>query len=238
MERMIPTRGEIVQRLAPIVPVLRADDGEDETGDGWTITGVACATEQWYEYGDVEYWGWYEQVAKGAFKETLANKPDVILNLNHSRDSVLARTTSTRAPLTLYEDDKGLCCVGKMAPDDPDAQRARAKLLAGTMTQMSFAFRIMDYELEDEDDEDKPMKLTITEVDLEHGDVSLVTYPASPHTSAKLRDNDVLAYEELAEYWLDVNAELQLQQAENKVLRNELAQAKLEQIRTATTVTS
>ena len=213
------TVGHYLIRQAPSVARAKAD----KEGDGWTLTGVACATDAEYAFGNPKTWGWMESVKPGAFKTTLEADPDVILNVNHSRDLVLARTTSTVAPLRLWEDKEGLQVEGRMSPDDPDAARARAKIEAGTMSQMSFAFRIRGYEfIEGEDEDDEPDRLQITEVDLEHGDVSLVTFPASPHTSAGLRGQE--------QQWEPPEAlrrALQIRHS-NSELRRELAEARAE----------
>ena len=190
---------------------LEVRDDDDDSG-GWRISGLACATQKDYEYGDLYLGGWIEQVHKGAFKDTLASDPDVILNINHSDDAVLARTTSESSPLRLWEDKDGLRCEARMSPDDPDAARARAKIRAGTMTEMSFAFRITEREWT-QPDGDQPRRLDIYAVELDKGDVSIVTFPASPHTSVSARSA------EQDELIADLQSEIKILGVENQMLR-------------------
>ena len=178
----VPSPGDrVVRELPPWSAVYR----DDETGDGWNVSGLASATGKEYEYGNPKRGGWVECIAPGAFRATLGNNPDVVLNINHSDDLVLARTGADGAGLRLWESDDGLRFDADMDPDDPDAQKARAKLRAGTMNAMSFAFRIVERKWTFNDD--GPDRLDILAVDLDGGDVSLVTHPASPHTNVTAR---------------------------------------------------
>lgn len=160
--------------------VERRDDSGAPAG--CHLSGMASVTDEPYEMAD--WLGPYTEVVRsGAFAKTLAEKADVRLLVNH--DGVpLARTKS--GTLTLREvmpgegDVSGLWCEADLDPASPLVQEIRSAMARGDLDEMSFAFRVTrqqwspDYEQRD-----------ILEVEL--FDVSVVTYPANPATSASLR---------------------------------------------------
>lgn len=156
---------------------------QEITRDGkkfYQVDGIASVVDTWYEMYD--FWGPYEeQIASGAFDTTLAADPDVSFLLNH-RGMTMARTKSS-ATLELSLDSAG--SLATRAFLNPERQDVRDMVLAiddGDIDQMSFAFRIKagnwnpDY-----------TTYTITEVDLDRGDVSAVNYGANPYTSIAAR---------------------------------------------------
>lgn len=162
----------------------------DNPDGALTLGGYASTTGHAYDMG------WYsETIARGAFKSTLGQTPDVQLLVNHE-GLPLARTTN--GSLTLREDDTGLAFDATLDADDVDAKRVHAKVASGLMDQCSFAFRVTRQEW-DEDYENR----TITEVSLDRGDVSVVNYGANPITSVSARslftDMAEMTDEELAE---------------------------------------
>ena len=147
-----------------------------EGSDSLTLTGYASTFDQPYDMG------WYQEtVDAGAFKRTLARIPDVRLLINHT-DLPLARTTS--GTLTLDSDKRGLMVSAELDPSDPDVARLAPKMKRGDVNQMSFAFRT------NEDEWSKDMsQRTLRELDLNDGDVSVVTYPANPNASVAIRSD-------------------------------------------------
>ena len=146
---------------------------------GPVLTGYASTFNEPYSMG------WYsEQVDPGAFKRTLGQKPDVRLLINHD-GLPLARTTS--GTLTLDTDSRGLMVRAEMDGADPDVQRLVPKMRRGDLNQMSFGFRVMG----DDGDEWSPdmTKRTLRALDLNDGDVSVVTYPANSGTAAAVRSD-------------------------------------------------
>lgn len=127
-----------------------------------------------------------ELIERGAFKRTL-NDPnlDVQLLVNHT-GLPLARTTS--GTLTLRETDRGLLVEADLDPEDPDVQALVPKMRRGDVTEMSFAFRAKD-ETWTEDRSERRLKA----VDIQRGDVSIVSYGASPTTTATLRSQQAIA---------------------------------------------
>lgn len=160
------------RRMAATLLEVRDDDS-----DGITLTGYASTFNDPYDMG------WYtETVAPSAFKRTLGRQPDVRLLINHT-DLPLARTTS--GTLTLETDAKGLRVQTNLDPSDPDVARLVPKMKRGDLNQMSFGFRV---DGDDGDEWSKDMRSrTLRSLDLNDGDVSVVTYPANTNASVAIR---------------------------------------------------
>jgi HK97 family phage prohead protease len=125
-----------------------------------------------------------ETIASGAFTGTLARRPDVQLLVNHE-GLPLARTTilpGRPCHLSLTEDSRGLRFDAQLDRDDPDAQLVHREISSGLMDQCSFAFTVTD-----QDWNDTRTLRTISGVNLDRGDVSIVNYGASPTTSVDAR---------------------------------------------------
>lgn len=156
-------------------------------GDTLHFKGYASLFDTPYEmYGGPDKGGWMERVNKKAFTRTLAAKPDVVLNMNHGQAGTglpMARTTS--GTLTLRTDAKGLLPEADLDLRDPDVQALRVKVERKDLGQMSFAFRTLGQTWNEDETERE-----LTELSLDHGDVSIVTNGANPKTSFQLRDLD------------------------------------------------
>jgi len=151
------------------------------------LTGYACVTGVPYDVTD--FLGTYtETVAPGAFTRALAEGQDVRLLVNHE-GIPLARTASgtlTLREITRPQDDpQGLGQTGLWidasidTAGSPLAQSAQSALARRDMSQMSFAFGCSST---GQTWDAAYMNRTVTDLDL--FDVSAVTYPASPTTSA------------------------------------------------------
>ncbi len=165
------------------------DQVELRDADGTlTLEGYASVFDVWYEmYGGPSRYGWNEQVARTAFDRTLADGADVQLLINHS-GMPLARTKS--GTLDLSTDNTGLHVRAGLEPTDPDVLALRPKMERGDLDEMSMAFRVVRQEWNDDYTE-----RTLTELNLNKGDVSVVNYGANPHTSAQVRSVDELLSE-------------------------------------------
>ena len=155
---------------------VRDDDGED-----LTLTGYASTFSQPYDMG------WYtEQVDPQAFTRTLSQSPDVMLLINHT-GMPLARTAS--GTLKLSANKIGLLAEAKLSRSDPDVKSLAPKMLRKDVDSMSFAFRVVpDAKGEPGDIWSADMSSrTLRTLDLNGGDVSVVTRPANPNTSVGLR---------------------------------------------------
>jgi HK97 family phage prohead protease len=142
--------------------------------------------------------GFREVVRPGAFKRSLERGADVVLLVNHD-GLPLARTRS--GTLKLSEDKRGLYFEATLDPSDPDVQQIVPKLNRGDLSQMSFAFRVPKGGDSWRTEGGTEVRELI-EVDIDHGDVSLVTHPAYVSTDVALRSreawkNGVPAYDNL-----------------------------------------
>ena len=145
---------------------------------------------------DYELWpGAVEQVAPGAFRETLGG--DIRALANHDTRLVLGRTTT--GTLTLREDDKGLFGTIKMNEQDSDAMNLYARVQRGDVDQCSFGFDIKRETFVDLGD--GKCRWEIEEVDPLY-EVSVCTFPAYTETSVSARKQDLAEIEKRrAEAW-------------------------------------
>lgn len=132
--------------------------------------------------------GWFtEKIDRHAFDHT--DMSDVVLNFNHDNSLLLAGTRN--GSLQLQVTDEGL--LQKASIIDTTQGRDVMKLVrSGLISSMSFAFTIADGGEIWETRSDGREYRTITDIDRIY-DVSLVTFPAYPQTSAWMRSGDELA---------------------------------------------
>lgn len=151
---------------------------EADSGGG-TISGYAAVFNQETEIGGM----FREQIAPGAF-DVAIQSDDVRALFNHDPNYVLGRTTN--GTLRLSSDGRGLRYDVDLDPEDPDAQRVRAKIRRGTVNGSSFGFIVEEERWQDpkKGTRDLPLR-TIVRASL--FDVSPVTYPAYPQTSVSAR---------------------------------------------------
>lgn len=148
-----------------------------ETSDGMLrFSGYASVTEHPYDVG-----GFEETIARGAFRRTLGESPDVVLLVNHGEGGGLPLARTKSGTMTLTEDARGLRVIADLNPDDPDVRALTPKLERGDVDEMSFAFRVTDQEWS----EDRSQRL-VRSVGLHKGDVSIVTYGANEAASGAL----------------------------------------------------
>lgn len=157
-------------------------DLEVRQDDDGTVTfeGVASTVDSPYTVRDM-FGEFTETVARGAFNKTLKEKDDVRLLVNHE-GVPLARTKSKTLTLAA---DPNLRSTATLDPANPTVQEIRSAMGRGDLDQMSIGFRVTRQEW----DEDYTERV-IREVQL--FDVSVVTYPANPTTSASIRSIDDL----------------------------------------------
>lgn len=152
---------------------LRAGDG---AAAPLTLSGYACVTGEPYDVTD--WLGDYSEVViAGSFGKTLAEQSDVRLLLNHD-GLPLARTKS--GTLRLNEDSIGLAVDADLEPRSGLVNDVKLAMERGDLDEMSFAFQVTRQEWSPDFDQ-----RNIQEVKL--FDVSVVTYPANPATSASVR---------------------------------------------------
>ena len=133
---------------------------------------------------ETELWpGAYEEIAPGAFANTLSN--DIRALINHETRLVLGRNKA--GTLELREDSYGLWGRIKINPNDTDAMNLYERVKRGDVDQCSFGFNIVREDTEWR--EDGTVKWTIREVDLH--EVSVVTFPAYEDTGVAARQKQV-----------------------------------------------
>lgn len=154
------------------------------SGSELRIRGHASTWQPYQMYGGPARGGWIEQIARGAFADTLAENPDVHLLVNHE-GLPLARTASDT--LRLSTDDVGLLVEATLDMSDPDVQRIEPKLRRRDMTEMSFAFRVraQQWSADAEFPSDPESHRLITDLTLHKGDVSVVNWGANPTTDVE-----------------------------------------------------
>ena len=154
---------------------------------------------------ETELWpGAFEEIASGAFDNTLSN--DIRALINHDTSLVLGRTKA--GTLELKTDSRGLWGRIKINPNDTDAVNLYERVKRGDVDQCSFGFNIISEETEYRDD--GTVKWIIKEVDLH--EVSVCTFPAYEETGVQARHKQVEQYKQR-----------QLQERKNKLkerLRN------------------
>jgi hypothetical protein len=156
---------EVERRCLPTSELRIAEDSPK-------ITGYAAVFNTWADIG-----GWFrESIRPGAFAKTI-READVRALLNHNENFVLGRNKS--GTLKLREDAKGLAV--EIDPVDATwANDLMKSMRRGDVNQMSFGFTVNKEEVDAAKDER-------TLVDVTLFDVSVVTYPAYPTTSAQVR---------------------------------------------------
>jgi len=162
--------GDVEMRAYPTEMRVIAAEGEPAR-----IVGHAAVFNQLSD----DFGGFREQIEPGAFAKTI-READIRALWNHDANYVLGRTKNDT--LRLREDDHGLAF--EILP--PNTQWARDALITlgrGDVDQASFGFRTIRDRWEDM--EDRSIVRTLVEVKL--FDISPVTFPAYPQTSAQVR---------------------------------------------------
>lgn len=158
-----------------------ACDMEMRDGEGGTVEfdGIASVVDTPYVVRDA-FGEFSETMAKGAFNKTLKERDDVRLLVNHTGVPV-ARTKSKTLKLSATPDLRAV--APSLDPDNPTVQELRSAMRRGDLDQMSIGFRVTRQEWNEDYTERH-----IREVQL--FDVSVVTFPASPTTTASIRALD------------------------------------------------
>jgi HK97 family phage prohead protease len=153
---------------------VRAEAADSDSEYIGTLEGYAVV----FESDSLEFAGWekpwVERVAKGAFKRTLEEQPDVKALWSHREDVILARTPAT---LSLEEDSHGLKVEIRLI-DTQQNRDIMSSVRAGLVDAMSFGFTPQKVSWEDAGEREIR---TLEDVDL--FEVSPVVWPAYPATS-------------------------------------------------------
>lgn len=161
---------------------MRAVQGEDKKP---VIAGTAAV----YDAETVIAEFFREKIARGAFDRVLSERPDVIGAPNHDWTQVLGRTTA--GTLRLSDTQRGLDYEIDINPDDQDAMNLYAKVKRGDISQSSFAFTVRQEEWIYPEKGSKALPMRVVKEVERLFDVSPVTFPAYPQTSAAVRSRFV-----------------------------------------------
>jgi HK97 family phage prohead protease len=149
------------------------------SADGSTkFTGYAAV----FDSLSVDLGGFRERIRAGAFRNAIEAKQDVRLLINHDSNLILGRTIS--GTVTLREDETGLYVEADL-PDTSYARDLTVSMRRGDISQMSFGFITRADEWNEKDPETGLPIRELVAADL--FDVSPVTYPAYPATTAEVR---------------------------------------------------
>jgi hypothetical protein len=126
-----------------------------------------------------------EVIRPGAFSRVLSENPDVVATPNHNWDVVLGRTIS--GTLTLEDRDKeGLFYRAAINPADQEAMNFYSRVQRKDIRHSSFAFTVRkELWTNPENPNDLPLRAVLEVAQLY--DVSPVTFPAYPTTTASVR---------------------------------------------------
>jgi HK97 family phage prohead protease len=138
----------------------------------------------WYEIGG----GKLERIMPGAFQRSLASNPDISLLIGHSGLPLARSRPLERPTLQARETYRGLEATADLDLSDPDVQSVIPKIRAGAC-EASFSFRVMRGGDQWNDDFSRR---TLTAVNLERGDCSIVAQGANPHTGVTMRAGETL----------------------------------------------
>lgn len=161
---------------------IRAD-GEEQR-----FAGYAAVFNSRTAIGNPLKWGFYEEIAPGAFTKTLS-EGDARMLIDHDSYYVVSRMSA--GTLTLSEDKHGLSVDSALDGELSYVRDLQANLRNGNITGMSFGFYVIkdDWATEEiEIDGADPAEVdvrTIREARLI--EVSAVTFPAYPETEAELK---------------------------------------------------
>jgi HK97 family phage prohead protease len=170
--------GQDIERRYLNISVRAGQNAEQKP----VIEGVAAVFNQ-----ETVIAGLFREIVRpGAFTNVLAKNPDVIGSPNHDWDIVLGRTTSNTLHLSQQTD--GLHYAIDINPDDQEAMNFYARVKRGDVHQSSYAWTVLPEGEKWTFPEDKnllPLRELIN-IDQLY-DVSPVTFPAYPTTSANVR---------------------------------------------------
>lgn len=182
------TLPDVERRETPITATdftLRA--AATESADP-VFSGHAAVFNKRTAIGNPLTWGFYEEVADGAFTKTL-KEGDARFLVDHDTSLLVARISA--GDLRLSEDDEGLATEADLDQEVSYVRDLTRNVEKRRITGMSFGFRVVkdDWtteEVETSDGNSAEVEVrTIREVEL--FEVSAVTFPAYEETDAALR---------------------------------------------------
>ncbi|PAK25794.1 hypothetical protein CJD44_14280 [Streptomyces sp. alain-838] len=157
-------------------------------GDGQRFAGYAAVFNSRTAIGNPLRWGFYEEIAPGAFAKTLT-EGDARMLIDHDSYYVVSRTSA--GTLNLAEDDKGLSVDSALDTRLSYVQDLAVNLDNRNVTGMSFGFYVIKDEWNSEPIEVEgadPVEVDVRIIrEVRLIEVSAVTFPAYPETEAELK---------------------------------------------------
>lgn len=159
----------------------------DDTG-AVRFAGYASMFNSRTAIGNPLRWGFYEEIAPGAFTKTLT-EGDARMLIDHDSYYVVSR--SSAGTLSLAEDERGLAVDSALDPELSYVRDLTANLRNGNVSGMSFGFYVIKDEWNQEDVEiegSDPVQVDVRVIrEVRLIEVSAVTFPAYPDTEAEVK---------------------------------------------------
>ena len=147
-----------------------------------TITGYAVVFDTWSR----DLGGFYEIIRRGAITSELIERSDIIMNVNHDDEKMVARSVNGEGTLHLTLDDKGLRFEFE-APPTPLGEELLFNVRSGNLFECSFAFSLSGSEgCERWTRDNDVLRREILEIDGLY-DCAIVTHAAYGSTSCSTR---------------------------------------------------
>ncbi len=169
--------------------IFRSTDIQSEK-ESRTITGRAIVFESWSK----NLGGFYEIIHRGAITQELIDKSDIIMNINHDDEKMVARSRQGKGTLSVSLKDDGVYFSFE-APTTSRGDELLYNIRNGNIFECSFAFTIPD-DIHSERwyvDSDNVYRREVNVIDGLY-DMSLVIHGAYGDTNCQTRcaDNEVL----------------------------------------------
>lgn len=169
--------------------IFRSTDIQSEK-ESRIITGRAIVFESWSK----NLGGFYEIIHRGAITQELIDKSDIIMNINHDDEKMVARSRQGKGTLSVSLRDDGVYFSFE-APTTSRGDELLYNIRNGNIFECSFAFTIPD-DLHSERwyvDSDNVYRREVNVIDGLY-DMSLVIHGAYGDTNCQTRcaDNEVL----------------------------------------------
>ena len=169
--------------------IFRSTDIQSEK-ESRTITGRAIVFESWSK----NLGGFYEIIHRGAITQELIDKSDIIMNINHDDEKIVARSRQGKGTLSVSLKDDGVYFSFE-APTTSRGDELLYNIRNGNIFECSFAFTIPD-DIHSERwyvDSDNVYRREVNVIDGLY-DMSLVIHGAYGDTNCQTRcaDNEVL----------------------------------------------
>lgn len=169
--------------------IFRSTDIQSEK-ESRIITGRAIVFESWSK----NLGGFYEIIHRGAITQELIDKSDIIMNINHDDEKMVARSRQGKGTLSVSLKDDGVYFSFE-APTTSRGDELLYNIRNGNIFECSFAFTIPD-DIHSERwyvDSDNVYRREVNVIDGLY-DMSLVIHGAYGDTNCQTRcaDNEVL----------------------------------------------